>query len=407
MFSSNNQIHSNYRLIQAGILIVLLLTIHLVSADSIVPAPGKNIKQAGTEYEELGKRFAQALIKKDLPALSDMFDMNEFAHITAANILDSQSDIESFSRGFLKNPKDKLLNQIFTPVFSQDAGVKYMRVIKNNQPLIRIDYKSNGHEYIILQVKRQAHNKLAVVDLFFMTAGRNMSASVGAMSQLIMKPSKSMLKRLFGRVDVDTKMMSTLKELGQMRVNGKYREGYALLQTLPEDVQNSRVLIDLGLLFTQKISDDEYRKQLSKLDKYYGHDDSTVFILIDHYYFTHEFTKMLSALDRLAGILGEDGAILTLKANAYYSMNDYDNAKKACYSAIQIEPEYTGAYWTLATVLTKHEQYSELIKVLDLLQSRFGYTFTAKNFAGIPIYSKFVQSPEFKAKYGRLTKTTN
>lgn len=386
-------------LFKASFFIVLLALSNLSYAESMYRNTDRSESPTIKEYEEFGKHFATALNKKDMRVLSELFDMSEFARITARTVVDSQKDIDAFAKGFLKNPKDKLLNQMFTPVFNQDAAAKYLRVLKNNRPLIRIDYKSNGHEYVILRVERVANNQLAVVDLFTLTSGKDMSASVGALSQLIVKPSTSMLKRLFGRADIDSKMLSTLKEVGKLRNSGKYKDAYNLVETLPEDVKYSRAIIDVSIFLAQNINDDEYRKQLSKLEKYYGNDDTTMFILVDHYFFMHEYTKMLAALDRLIVMLGEDGALLNLKASAYISAKDFKNAKKYCKMAIQVEPQYDGAYWTLVTALTMHEEYGELIKALGMLEKQFGYSFTAKTFTGNEFYSKFVQSSEFKGKY--------
>ncbi len=387
------------RLIKTSLYLALLVLANLSYAEAVNRNPDTAVPSVINKYAEFGKQFVAALNKKDMRELAGMFDVSEFAHITARTVYESKYDIDAFAKGFLKNPKDKLLGQVFAPVFSQEAAVKYLRVLKNNQPLLRIDYKSNGHEYVILRVDRVAGKKLAVVDFFFMTSGKNMSASVGAMSQLIVKPSDSMLKRLFGRVDIDSKMLATLQEVGRLRNSGKYKDAYGLVETLPDDIKNSRVVIDVAILLAQGVNDDEYRKQLTRLEKYYGDDDSTRFILVDHYYFTHQFTKMQAALDRLIVMLGEDGALFSLKATAYLGVNDFANARKFSKMAIQVEPQYDGGYWCLVTTMTLHEEYAELIKTLDLIEKQFGYKFTAKNFTGIELYKKFIQSPEFKAKY--------
>jgi tetratricopeptide (TPR) repeat protein len=299
----------------------------------------------------------------------------------------------------LKNPEDKMLTQMFAAVFTQQAKAHFLRVVNRNEPLIRIDYPDSGHEYAILHTKRSANHNINIVDMFLMSSGKDMSAALGATSQLILRPSNSLLKRLFGKVDLDSKVLASLQEAARLRNAGKFKEAYDLVESFPDEVKNTRVMIDLAILLSQSVNDDEYRKQLSRLEKYFGNDDSTLFLLIDHHFFNKEYAKVHASIDRLIEKLGADGALYNLKANAYYVSNDFANAKKFTMKAIQTEPDFEAAYWTRATVLTVNEDYAELIKLFEQIEKKFGYSITAQNFNGQKFYNKFVQSPEYRAKY--------
>lgn len=387
------------RFISIGCLLALLALSNSALSESGSRVTDGVGTTATNEHVEIGKRFATALNTKDMRSLSDLFDMDQFAHITAHAVVDSQSEINGFVKGFLATPKNKLLHRIFTALFNQQATAKYLRLLKDNRPLIRIDYASSGHEYIILHVNQAANNKLVVVDIFTLTSGKELSASIGAATQLILKPSESMLKRLFGRLDIDKNMLSKIKEIGKLKNSGRYKEAYSLMDSLPEDIKNKRVMIDVSIMLAQQISDDEYQKQLARLDKYFSNDPTTGFILIDHYYYTQQYAKMQAALDRLITLLGEDGALYNLKASTYLRTSDFDNARTYCIKAIQVEPQFEGTYWTLVSVFNKQEKYSEEIKTLSMLEKQFGYAFTEKSFDGNAFYNKFVRSSEFKAKY--------
>jgi len=123
-----NAVH--YRLYKTSLYIALLALANLSFAESMNRNPDRAVPAAINKYEEFGKHFATARNKKDMRDLSGLFDMTEFAHITARTVFDSKNDIDAFTKGFLTNSKDKLLKQMFVPVFNQNAAVKYLRVLK-------------------------------------------------------------------------------------------------------------------------------------------------------------------------------------------------------------------------------------------------------------------------------------
>jgi tetratricopeptide (TPR) repeat protein len=376
----------------------------LVLSSSALSDPGNRLANTSTPatanaYDELGMRFAAALNKKNLDDMSDMFDIIQFANITAHLVVNSPSEVNEFVKGFTSTSKSKFLHRVFSSVLNQKASAKYLRSLKNNSPLIRIDFDGGGHEYLILHTNQGVNGKLLVNDLFLLTSGKDLSATIGAATQLMLKPSASMIKRLFGRPDIDKNMLTTIKEIGRLKNNGKFREAYALIDTLPDDIKNKRVMIDFSILLSQQFSEEEYQKQLSRLDKYYGNDSTTAFILIDHYFYTQQYAKMQAALDRLIVLFGEDGALLTLKASTYLRTKDFANARLYCIKAIQTEPTFETAYWTLISVYNRQEKFTDVINTLGNIERKFGYSFTAASFKGNASYAKFIQSPEFKTKY--------
>lgn len=384
---------------KAALLAVLVVISNLSIAETIERNSGQSAHLAAMRYAKFGQHFADVLNKRDLKTLADLFDMDAFAYRTGRFLFDSDNEIKNFVKGFVKNPEEKFLKQVFSVVFTEKTKAIYLRVLKKDEPLIRIDYQNGGYEYLILHLNELTNGKFVVVDMFRMTSGKDISASIAAAAQLMLKPSKSLLKRLFGRVDVDSNLVTSFKKIGMLRRSGKYKEAYTIVESFPEKMRKTRAMLDLSIMLAQSVNDVEYKKQLALLDKYYGNDDSTAFILVDYYFLNHDYAKVQAALDRLIAYLGEDGALYTLKANASIKSGDYEKAKKYCKKAIKIEPQFESAYWSLANALTADKEYGALIKDFDVLEKRFGYAFKAKSFLHNKFYSKFVQSPEFKARF--------
>ena len=384
--------------------LILIMTVLVSSPNLILAEPTRSTsRNSGSvslqEYEALGIKFADAIATKNIQKLAQLFDMKSFAYISARTVYESKKDIEAYGKNFAKLNKEKFLGQIFVTVIKSDINVKFLRILKGNRPLVRIDFQDGGHEYTVLDVKLNTDNKLMVVDLFILTTGSKLSVTMGVASQLMLRPSKSILRKIFGKLDIDEDIFSSIKKLGQLKKEGKFVEAYNLIETFPDGLKNKRVMIDTSIQLSQFMDDDAYRKQLTRLDKYFGTDKSTAFILIDHYYFNEDYKKAHASINRLINSFGEDGALFNLKASTYYVTNNHSKTQAYARKAIKVEPQFEDAYWTLATSLTDTENYSELVKLLNIIENKFNYTFTPDNFADNELYAKFVKTPEFKAMF--------
>ena len=351
------------------------------------------------EYEKFGVVYANAVHNKDIQKVARLFDMKSFAYLSARTVYDSKTEVDAYVEGVTRVKKEDFLSQILKESFKRDVDVKFLRLLKGNRPLIRIDFKEGGHEYIILDVKSTTDNNLVVNDMFILTTGRKLSETMGAVTQLMLRPGKSVLMKIFGKSEIDDNTLRSIRELANLRKKGKYKEAYDLIESFPDALKNKRVMIDMTIQLAQSINDEEYRKQLSRLDKYYGNDETTAFILIDHYHYTENYNKAQLSINRLINKYGEDGALLNLKASTSYVEKNYIKSIAYAKKAIKVEPQFESAYWTLATSLTDEEDFRELINVLNVIEKKFGYTFNAENFMGNDFYLKFVKSSEFKARY--------
>lgn len=386
-------------LYSVNLLFMLILSVNIACAERVT----FNVKNSGVlthqKYDDFGIAYAKAIHDSDINKLANMFDMKAFAYKTARTVYDSEKDVKAFVKGFLKRKEQDFLTLVFSSVFRADTNVKYLRLLKGKRPLIRIDYQEGGHEYAVLETRISPDNTLSVNDMMLLSSGRHLSVSLGSASQLLMRPSKSVFKKLFGVSEVDEGMLESFKKIGQLRESRQYQQAYEIIEALPGAIKNSRVMIDNSVQLAQLINDDEYRRQLTRLDRYFGKDETTTFILIDHHFYNKDYNKAQSSIDRLIKRFGADAALFNLKANTFHISND--NVKAEIYSkkAIKFEPEFEGSYWTLVSVLLAKAEYSELIKALNMLENKFGYQFTADNFIQEPYYKAFTKSSEFKGRF--------
>lgn len=394
-----NKLSISPRYFATGLLFAFLISTSVTYAE-YASVDSRNTQPAvNNTYDRMGNTFAQATKARDIPTMAEMFDMEAFANIAARTVYESSKKIEQFSSGILRHKEEAFLTQIFNNVFKENADVKFLRVLKGKNPLIRIDYPEGGHEYVILYTQLKNDKKLTIVDMLFLSNGKKLSVSLGAASQLLLRPSKSVLKKLFGTKEVDKELLESFKELSRLRRSNKNKEAYHLIESFPDNIKNQRVIIDLSVQLAQLINDDEYRKQLSRLDKFYGTEETTTFILIDHYYYTGEYSKAISAINRIINLYGEDGALYNLLANTYHYAKDNTQAENYSRKAISTEPSFEDPYWTLVTIQLSELKHRDVVRTLDTIEQKFGYKFAAENFQGNDVYKDFIKSPEFNARF--------
>ena len=105
----------------------------------------------------------------------------------------------------------------------------------------------------------------------------------------------------------------------------------------------------------------------------------------------------MAALQNMERSFGADVAIYLLKANVSLAAGRPKEAINYARKGIELEPGHEDVYWSLVTALMAIEDYQEGIRVLETLESGFGYAFVAENFHGNEVFAGFIESPEFVA----------
>ena len=164
---------------------------------------------------------------------------------------------------------------------------------------------------------------------------------------------------------------------------------------MPERIQNTRFMIDTAIQLAGHINDQEYQKQLEKLEKYYGDDPTTSFALIDYHFLKQDFTKALKAINVLQNNLGNDAALESLVATVYFESGEMELAKQHALKAISLEDDFENAYWILANSTNATQSYAETVEALGQLEAIFGYEFALEHLTVEPAYAGLIESKVF------------
>ncbi|NVJ51953.1 MAG: hypothetical protein HWE11_16300, partial [Gammaproteobacteria bacterium] len=235
-----------------------------------------------------------------------------------------------------------------------------------------------------------------VVDLYVHTSGENLSASLAKVFGLMMPDSKNFLKRLIGRPDINTDVAKVFQKVTQLNRQGRYQQSYQELKNLPQPVRESRVVSVMIVSFSSSVSDDVYQKELANLHRLFGDDEDLFLMMMDHYYFSEDYDRGITGLNRLNKRFNGDAAIEQLISSFNYLKQDYTSALKHINQAIELEADQVDYYWFKADILIAAKQFAQTLKVFDTIRDEFGITADPQLLRQDEQFKDLVASPEFK-----------
>ena len=381
------------------IITALFLSTHVTAEETV---HSTKPSQVSPEQIEVSKAFAAALNSQDVDTIANFFDMSAFGDLVLA-----QMETE-------RNIKNALAQQYKTPAFARTfaqssfilppnspANFDYKGLVKTDlfgvRPLIRLDYLSGGHEFMLIFF--DADNK--IIDLFYATKGNLTSKSVASTTQMILPAQNRFVARLLKEDDDAEKAIESFQKMLALRQQGRFQEVLDILSTLPETMRSSRSLIDFEVLIAQNVGEAEYIEALSKLNKYYGDDPSTSFMLVDYHVTVEQNEAAMRSVEQAMAFWGEDAALYNLKANMYFLLDDLNAAIGAAKKAVQLEPEFEDSYWTLVALQDLTQDFSGLTETFAEVKERFNPELTPQMVAESGAVANYPSSEAFKEAAAR------
>ncbi|HKS59052.1 MAG TPA: tetratricopeptide repeat protein [Steroidobacteraceae bacterium] len=350
----------------------------------------------------VGAELTTIFNERKADTLAGMLDMNALGMRVAENVYESERGRSDFVRGFTKTAQSSVLVKDFMALLdrSPESSAKFMKVVTRGaetRPLLRFDYGDSGFEYIEFVVKPDGKGGVRIVDWAPLSGGELYSQVIGRMSRILSDPAPGLIQTLLGMPKIDQESLKRMKAIAEMRRKGDLRGAYLEMEKLPAAISDSRVmLVQRASLASEAGDDANYRKMLARLEQLHGNDPAAAFMLLDHYFFAKDLDKCLRAITTIESRVGVDGMTQMLRSNIYMSMGKHQEAITYSRKAIEIEPDMTDPYFTLAQSHVSLGQFAEAIEVYSTLRDEFGYQFTKENFAQDPTFAKFVASPPFK-----------
>lgn len=338
---------------------------------------------------------AQMMYEQNPEEVAKYIDFDVIAEDVAERVTDNMFDRKSLEVGFKQAGSAAVANTLLQSIAGTSSKVWFLRVIDNDmqeKPVVRVDFESGGYEYLQFKMN-EAGDK--IVDIHFASSGSWYTSQLEDAARMLIKPSASVLKRMFGGIEPDKDLVEKFQKIGELRSQQKFAEAYAVLKQTSKAVQESRTGIVLGLFLSQYASEGEYVKQLELLADKFGDSPDFQFMLVDYYTMKEQYDKAFDSLTSVEQRLGQDGALLDLKANIRLLQGKNEEAAEISKQAIYVESDLETPYWSLATSLINLGRFDEISAVLDQLVDVFGYQFTRENFEQDPFYAEYSKTEAF------------
>jgi hypothetical protein len=364
---------------------------------SHIKSKQRNTTKISDEHIRVAKGFAAALNSQDVDSIADFFDMGDFGTRigdeieTETNIkqaLLKQYRTSAFARTFAQSSFILPVGQEGTFGFKGTVDTEEF----GTRPIIRLDYESGGHEFILLFLNDS--NKIA--DLFYATKGNLVSKSVAGTTQMILPAQNRYIARLVGEDGNANVTLKSFQKMIKLREQGRFSEVLEVIKSFPETMQASRSIIDFEILIAQNVGEVEYIDALSNLNKYYGDDPSTSFMLVDYHVTVEQNDAAMQSVEQAMAFWGEDAALYNLKANMYFLLDDLVAAVEAAKRAIQLEPEFEDSYWTLVALQDLTQDFKGLTSTFADIRARFNPELTPQMIAESGAVANYPTSDEFK-----------
>jgi Tetratricopeptide repeat len=350
----------------------------------------------------VGAQLATIFNERKSDTLASMLDISALGGRVAGNVFENDKGRSEFVRGFTKTAQPAVLVKDFFALLdrSPESTAKFMKVVTRGaetRPLLRFDYGDNGFEYIEFVIEADGKGGVRIVDWAPLSGGELYSQVIGRMARILSDPAPGLIQTLLGMPKIDQESLARMKTIAEMRRKGDLRGAYLEMEKLPAAISDSRVMLVQRASLASEAGDDAgYRKMLARLEQLHGSDPAAAFMLLDHYFFAKDLDKCLRAIATIESRVGVDGMTQMLRSNIYMTMGKHQDAITYARKAIEVEPDMTDPYFTLAQSHVALGQFDEAIDVYSTLQDDFGYRFTKDNFAQEATFTKFIASPQFK-----------
>ncbi|RBP51757.1 tetratricopeptide repeat protein [Arenicella xantha] len=348
-------------------------------------------------YEQLGQNFAAYHNARDVESMDGLIDIKAFSKKVAATVFDDERDRRDYAAGLQKGFKDTSFSkQLFVESIPAEFNTVYLGLKDSRYPILRVDHANGGSEYIKLFARLDGRGRLRINDFYTGSSGRLTSVSMGAVSQLMLRPSESIIKRLFGKVDVDKALIGQFVELGKLRAEGKLLEAYEIVVALPDTLRHRVEMLHLSISLAGFLDDDLYREELALLAQHHGDDPGLAFLLIDHYFYEQQWDKAIKATTTSRDYWLDDGSFNLIFSQLFFESGDLQQSVMYARRALEVEPDYEDGYWNVVDKLSRSGDFNGVVNALDVLVDNYGYEFTDEYFASEPLYQTLLESKLFR-----------
>jgi len=376
--------------------LIIVFSVILMFTSSTIKADG-NLKQEITHAEAklLGEELAFAMNARYYKRLNELFNIEHFSERAARTISDKPKDIKLFKKGFLEGLSQHKKG-LFTGILSNpNAEISFIRVKDKNKPIVRMYNSQGGAGYFYFSLKRIDGEPIAV-DLFTYANNRYFSDQIGKLTKLMMSPSESLLKKIFGQEKIDKSILGKFRKITQLKLNNQPLAALKVIESLPEKIRTNEFILLMALELAP-VEDPRYEELTNTYIDVVSEEKVANTMLIDYYFFKNDFAKAEKAIIGLEKqIGGSDDYTSVLKANVALYDENYAKVIELVNNAIEDGHVNEDLNWAKLNAYVLTNDFSNAIKEVQGLERTFDYAFTPADFSEDDIWLNFSKSNEFQ-----------
>jgi hypothetical protein len=386
-----------------SIVLAALVTTAAVGAGCGKKTPKPVVVNVGAAVSDAeARKFAKELNEKaqagDVTAVSDMFDIEAMGETASQGLDIRTSSKEGFLRGMKSaaQAQEGFGGQLIAPV-AGGGSLGLLRVLnRDGQKAARIRIQHGGEgglNYMDVVLARRTDGKIRAVDVYTFATGELMSATIRrAVIQLAASENRGILARLTGAENDYIKNAPRIKEISQAIMQGRGAEALAICESLPDSLKNDKSVMVIRIRAASMVDEEKYMAAMEDFQKAYPNDPAQDLMSIDYFFLRKQYDKALEVVDRLDRAVGGDPYLDTIRAGALVMAGRTADAKKAAQRLAQAEPDKSDGPMTLLSIALAEKDHAETLRLLKLLESRFGMQF--RDLRTVPEYAQFVRSPQ-------------
>jgi tetratricopeptide (TPR) repeat protein len=246
------------------------------------------------EALDFAKKLEESVYKKNEVPLNDAIDIKK------TGITNNESDLQAFAGSMGKNIR--LGSQVIASLGKKGLYqfVRQYEKDKVQHIIFRLfaDGGLNYHDYQLIKKK----GEIRIDDFFVYITGENFSKTLADLFvQFSVNLDSKDPKAIAGM-----EQMQQLKKVKSLSAEGKYTEAKKLIDELPADIHNQKIVQIYNLQVSSQLGDDIYTKAISEYQQYYPNEPNMQLILIDIYTIRKEYDKLFESINKLDSLLGKD-----------------------------------------------------------------------------------------------------
>ena len=251
----------------------------------------------------------------------------------------------------------------------------------------------NFHDFLIQEVRGQ----VVAVDFKIAMAGEDFSQIMRRfLIPMVAQQNRGFLDRLTGKESALIKHLVDLQAITQAVQEGHPEKVAGIVAKLPEEVRNEKLCLLQELQAAQALADDDQMESIiERYRRLYPDDPAVDMLSIDYFALKKNVAQALRSAERFTQTMGEEAYMLTMIADLQWQLGKLKQARASVDKAIEREPDYLNAHWTLVAIALSQQDHTTVLETLQRLTKEFAVQLDPQSMRDSPTYAEFVKSPEF------------